>query len=76
MDTSIIREQLHEYINTADEQHLAAIYVLLEKEMGKSYVYDEETLNMLYQRRQDHLNESSQSYTVDESMRMIREHKK
>ncbi len=76
MNTANIREQLHEYINTADERHLAAIYVLLENELGVNYVYDEETLKMLYQRREDHLNGSSPSLSVEESMRKIRAHKK
>ncbi|MBC7553968.1 MAG: hypothetical protein H7257_08315 [Taibaiella sp.] len=33
MDVEVIKEQLHEYINTADEQHLSAIYLLIEDKL-------------------------------------------
>ncbi len=35
--------------------------------------YDETTMNMLYQRRENHRNGTSKSYTVEEFMAMIRE---
>lgn len=34
MDVAILKEQLHEYINTADEQHLSAIYLLIEDKIS------------------------------------------
>ena len=74
MDVVALRERLHEYINSADEQHLTAIYQLVEDD--KTDIYDEATLQMLDKRRERHLNGLGQSYTADEFIRMIREYKK
>ena len=78
METATLREKLHEYIDTADEQHLSAIYILVEDNIPLSddEKYDEATLDMFYKRREDHLNGVSKSYTVEESMEIIRQHKK
>ena len=76
MNQSTLRERLHEYIDTADERHLTAIYVLVENEMADDDLYDEATLNMLYERREKHLSGESKSYSAQESLRRIREHKK
>jgi hypothetical protein len=76
MNKEGIREQLHTYIDIADERHLEAIYVLVEKELKATHKYDDATINMLHQRREDHLNEDSKSYTADESLELIRKHKK
>jgi len=78
MDVVALREKLHDYINIADEQHLSAIYVLVRdntlSESGEKY--DEATMNMIYERRENHRKGISKSYTVEESMEMIRNHKK
>ena len=78
MEVEMLREKLHEYINSADEQHLSAIYILVEDNIPNANDdrYDEATLNMLYQRRENHLNGMSKSYTVQESMDFVRKHKK
>ena len=78
MEVEVIRERLHEYINAADEQHLSAIYLLLEDNIPSTNneKYDEATLNMFYQRREDHLKGVSKSYSVEEAMNIIRQHKK
>jgi hypothetical protein len=76
MDTVILRERLHKYIDTADERHLAAIYVLLEKEIGAGDVYDKALMDELYRRRESHLNDSSKSYTAEDALKQIRQQKK
>ena len=76
METAVLREKLHEYIDTADEQHLTAIYVLIKDKIAEAEIFDEATMNMLYKRREDHLSGLSKSYTIEESMEMIRRHKK
>ena len=78
MNVTTLREKLHQYIDVADEQHLSAIYVLVEGRgtADKNGVYDEDTMNMLYQRRENHRNGISASYTVEESMKLIRQNKK
>ena len=78
MEVEALRERLHEYINDADEQHLSAIYVLVEDNIpsidnGK---YDEATLSMFYQRRENHLNGTSKSFTAEEAMKIVRQQKR
>jgi hypothetical protein len=67
-----IKERLHEYIESADEAHIAAMYLLLEKDMSQPYKYDDETLSMLYKRIDDDLAGNSRSYTPDEFFATIR----
>ncbi|MES2701793.1 MAG: hypothetical protein V4649_04095 [Bacteroidota bacterium] len=77
MDSSELRERLHEFINTADEQHLSAIYTLVEDKLqARTDVYDDEVMKMLNERRQNHLNGTSKSYSATESIEMILRHKK
>lgn len=72
MDAGTLRDRLHEYINQADTKHLEAMYVLLEKELEPSYKYDAATLEMLYKRRESHLNEQSISYSVEEAINLVK----
>jgi hypothetical protein len=66
-----IREQLHNYIDRADQRHLQAIFTLLEKEINDGRQYDKETAQMLLERRNNHLNGASKSYTAKESLDFI-----
>ena len=77
MEAAVLREKLHEYINTADEQHLTAIYVLVEDNIPASddEIYDKATMDMLYERRESHRNGTSKSYTVEEAMDLVRKAK-
>jgi hypothetical protein len=72
MDAVAIKERLHQYIERADSKHLEAIYVLVEKELEPSYEYTAATLEMLYQRRDSHLNGQSLSYTLEDVMKSVR----
>lgn len=75
MDTaSSLRDKLHQYIDVADEQKLQAIYVLLEDDIEWRYSADE--IALLHQRRQNHLQGISTSYTVEASLDAVRKQKK
>ena len=78
MEVEMLREKLHEYINIADEKHLSAIYLLVEENIptNEADIFDEETMNMIYQRVENHKNGTSKSYTVEESFILISQHKK
>ena len=72
MEAAAIRAKLHECIDQADTKHLEALYLLLEKELDPNYKYDAATLDMLYKRRESHLNEQSLSYSPDEAIEQIK----
>lgn len=72
MDTATLKGRLHAYIDQADNKHLEAIYLLLEKELEPTYQYDAATLELLYKRRENHLNEQSVSYSVEQAIDSIR----
>jgi len=78
MDISVIRERLHQYIDTADGQHLSAIYVLVGSDIDKvsEEKYDDETLDVLEKRMEKRKNGASITYSVAESFRQVRQHKK
>ena len=61
-----VRDKLHQYIDVADEQKLQAIYTLLEDEINWSYT--KEDIELFHQRRQNHLDGTSKSYTAAESI--------
>jgi len=78
MEVEVLRERLHEYINTADEQHLSAIYTLVEDNIptAPDSKYDEGTLEMFYERRENHIRGLSKSYTAEEAIEMLRQNRK
>jgi len=77
MTIAVAKEKLHEYIDHADEKKVLEILALFENGEEKSgVVYDEATLNMLRQRSAEYLSGQSTTYTVEESMEHIRQHRK
>ena len=69
-----LRDKLHQYIDVADEQKLQAIYVLLEDEID--YKYSPEEIATFHERRENHLKETSRSYTAEGSIKAVRQQKK
>lgn len=68
-----LKEKLHLYIETADEQKLEAIYTLLKDEINKGYSQQE--IELFHQRRKNYLQEPGESYTSEESLNAIRKSK-
>ena len=77
MEIAALRGKLHEYIDVADEPHLSAIYLLVENNIPNNTddLFDEQTMDTIYERREDHRNGSSRSFSVKESLESIRQHK-
>lgn len=73
MDTATMKLRLHNYLEQADDKHLEAIYTILEKDLEAIAQYDEATLSILYQRRDNHLQGISKSYSVDQAISFVRE---
>jgi hypothetical protein len=69
-----LKEKLHEYIDQADEKKVTAIYTLVENEIGEpGYVYDDEALNFLEERREEYIKSNAKGLTVEESMAHVKE---
>ena len=65
-----LKEKLHMYIETADEQKLEAIYTLLKDEINKGY--SQEEIELFHQRRKNYLKEPGESYSAINSLNIIR----
>ena len=72
MDIGHIREQLHAFIEIADEQKLSAIYTLLADETPKDDRYSPEALKEFYARKNQVSAGTMESFTVHESHDWIR----
>jgi len=76
MENAAIRQKLHDYIDSADQRKLEAIYVILEEDIEHGPGYSEATIAMLHARRNNHLNGSGTSYTVAETLASARGQRK
>jgi uncharacterized protein (UPF0332 family) len=72
MNTSVIRQQLHEYIDSADDKKIEAMFTLLEAEMHKSSFYSDDELKKFYDRREKYLKGNNPTFTAEESHDYIR----
>lgn len=73
--TQQIREALHEYIDTADEKKLEAIYIVLKDSISSDYTYTEDELATIYTRRNQFLNDGEEGLTTEEFINYIRQNK-
>jgi hypothetical protein len=75
MEQASIKQKLHHYIDVADEKKLQAIYTILEDEIEGEYFYTQDEIKMFYDRRQKHLNGECKSYTVAETLNLVRQNR-
>ena len=75
MEPASIKQKLHHYIDVADDKKLQAIYTILEDEIEGEYFYTQDEIKMFYDRRQKHLNGQSKSYTVAETLNLVRQNR-
>ena len=72
MTIADIRAKLHEYIDTADDAKVEALYILLADDMESNYTYTESELNMLQERAERYLRGEVKAVTVEESLESAR----
>lgn len=70
-----IRETLHEYIDTADEKKLEAIYTVLMDSIPSDYEYSPGELGKIYERRNKYKNGEEQVLTTEELINYVRQNK-
>ena len=75
METIQKRQKLHEYIQSADDEKVNALFLILESENNNDYPYSAEDINMLYERRERYLKGEGKNLTVEESFEDIRKRK-
>ena len=68
MRTTQIRQQLHDYIDSAEDKKLKAIYTLLEDDLSDDYQLSIAQKEELDKRYNDHQNGVGRTYSWDETI--------
>lgn len=76
MNTTIIREQLHQYIDNADDHTIEAIFTILKSDITSQSSYTDEELKIFYERRQKYLSGNTTTYSAEEAHDYIRKNRK
>ena len=72
MDTDIIRQQLHNYLEVADDKKINALYTIIEKDIQENeFEYPDELKNELDKRYAEYKNDSAEMVTASESKKRI-----
>lgn len=70
-----IKETLHEYIDTADNKKLEAIYTILKDSISPDFEYSKDELSEIYARRDKYKNGEEETLTAEEFINYIRKNK-
>ncbi len=72
MDTATIRQQLHSYLEAADDKKIKAIYTIIEKDIQETeFEYSDEFKNELDKRYAEYKNGTAEMISVSESKKRI-----
>ena len=72
MDTATIRQQLHNYLEIADDKKVKAIYTIIEKDIQENdFEYPDELKNELDKRYKQNKNGTAEIVTSSESKKRI-----
>ncbi len=72
MNTATIRQQLHNYLEVADDKKINALYTIIEKEIQeKEFEYPENLKNELDKRYAAYKNGSAKMVTASQSKKRI-----
>jgi hypothetical protein len=70
-----IKETLHEYIDTADDKKLEAIYTILKDSISPDFEYSKDDLDAIYARRDKYKKGEAETLTAEEFINYIRKNK-
>jgi hypothetical protein len=73
MSTAQIRQQLHDYIDSAEDKKLKAIYTLLQNEISEEYDLSSAQKKELDKRASDHKNGIGRTYTWEETVAIAKQ---
>ncbi len=72
MDTATIRQQLHNYLEVADDKKVKAIYTIIEKDIQENdFEYPDELKNELDKRYAEYKKGTAEMITASESKKRI-----
>jgi hypothetical protein len=75
METVQIKETLHEYIDTADDKKLEAIYTILKDSIDPDFKYNEDELAEIYARRNEYKKNEAETMVAEDFVNYIRQNK-
>lgn len=70
-----LRETLHEYIDTADEKKLEAIYTILKEGISPDFDYSPDELAAIYARRNTYKSGEEQTLAAEDFVNYVRQNK-
>ena len=73
MNTTVIRKQLHEYIDSADDKKVEAIFTIFQADITNAHSYTDDELKLFHTRREQYLKEGEKAYSVSEAHNQVRQ---
>ena len=70
-----IKETLHEYIDTADDKKLEAIYTILKDSFSPDFEYNKDELTAIYARRNEYKNNEAVTLVAEDFVNYVRQNK-
>ncbi len=70
-----ILESLNEYIDSADEKKLGAIYTVMKDSINENYEYNNGELKSIYARRNNYKAGNESTLTTEELLSIVRKDK-
>lgn len=71
MEITQKRKKLHEYIESADDAKVDALFLILESDEEKPFSYSAEDISMFYERRERHLKGEGKSFSKKDVFKEI-----
>jgi hypothetical protein len=68
-----IKETLHEYIYTADDKKLEAIYTILKDSISPDFEYSKDELAAIYARRNQYKNNEAETLLAEDFVTYVRQ---
>ena len=75
MEAILKRQKLHEYIDSADDEKVNALFTILESDNYYSYPYTAENLKSFYDRKEKYLKSEGKNFSMEKSFDEIRKSK-
>jgi hypothetical protein len=72
MNTAKLKEQLHSYIDNADEEKIEAIYTILKSEISNFSMLQDDHKAELDFRLNEYLNAKGNSFACENALKIIR----